>query len=103
MSKSTSGYAFILGGEVVWCSKTQDCIALSTMKVEYIVCGLVLQEAMWLRHFLQDLNLTLRPNDPVEMYCDNTGAIDFSNDSKFHKKTKHIKRHYHFVRDVVIN
>ncbi|XP_074297742.1 secreted RxLR effector protein 161-like [Silene latifolia] len=32
-SKSTSGYAFILsGGAISWCSKKQDCIALSTME-----------------------------------------------------------------------
>ena len=31
--KSTSGYAFILGGGAVsWCSKKQSCIALSTME-----------------------------------------------------------------------
>uniref|UniRef100_A0A2N9I383 Reverse transcriptase Ty1/copia-type domain-containing protein n=1 Tax=Fagus sylvatica TaxID=28930 RepID=A0A2N9I383_FAGSY len=35
--KSTSGYAFILGGGAVsWCSKKQSCIALSTMESEYV-------------------------------------------------------------------
>ena len=28
---------------------------------------------------------------------DNTIVIEFAKDSKFHKKTKHIKRRYHFV------
>ena len=31
--------------------------------------------------------------------CDNTAAIQFAKDLKFHRKTKHIKRRYHFVRD----
>ena len=66
-SKSTSGYVFTLGGGVVsWCSKKQDCIALSTVEPEYVACCLTAQTVIWLRSFLQDLNLTLRVDDPVE-------------------------------------
>jgi len=28
---------------------------------------------------------------------DNATAIQFANDSKFHKNTKHNKKHYHFA------
>jgi len=38
---------------------------------------------------------------PREMMCDNTTAIQFARDPKFHKKTKHFKRHYHFVRNTI--
>jgi len=69
------------------------------MEAEYVACSLGMQEAMWPRSFLQDLNLTSRADDPVEMLCNNTTAIQFAKDPKFHRKTKHIKRHYHFVRD----
>ena len=38
--KSTLGYAFILGGDVVsWCNKKQTCVALSTMESEYVSCA----------------------------------------------------------------
>ena len=33
--------------------------------------------------------------------CDNTAAIQFTRDPKFHRKTKHIKRCYHFVRNAI--
>ena len=33
--------------------------------------------------------------------CDNTASIQFAKDPKFHKKAKHIKRHYHFVQDTI--
>ncbi|XP_074293025.1 secreted RxLR effector protein 161-like [Silene latifolia] len=103
-SKSTSGYAFILGGGAIsWCSKKQECIALSTMEAEYIAVSLAVQEAMWLRSFLQDLNLTPNVNEPVVMFCDNTAAIQFAQDPKFHRKAKHIKRRYHFVREAINN
>jgi len=54
---------------------------------------------MWLWSFLQDLNLTRRVDDLVDMLCDNTATIQFAKDPKFHRKTKHIKRHYHFVQN----
>jgi len=81
--------------------KQKDCIALSTMEAEYVACCLATQEAIWLRSFLQDLRLTPKVDDPVELMCDNTAAIQFAKDPKFHRKTKHIKRRYHFVRDAI--
>jgi len=71
------------------------------MEAEYVVCCLATQEAIWLRSFLQDLDITPGVNDPVEMLCDNTAAIQFATDSKFYRKTKHIKRRYHFVRNTI--
>ena len=69
------------------------------MEAEYVACSVATQEAIWLRSFLQYLNLTPKIDDPVEQLCDNTVAIQFAKDPKFHQKTKHIKRRYHFVRN----
>ena len=66
-----------------------------------MACCVAPQEVMCLSSFLQDLNLTPRVDDPVEMLCDHTAAIQFAKDSKFHQNTKHIKRRYHFVRDAI--
>ena len=35
------------------------------------------------------------------MLCGNTTAIQFAKDPKFHQKTQHIKKRYHFVRDAI--
>jgi len=35
------------------------------------------------------------------MLYDNTTTIQFAKDPKFYQKTKHIKSHYHFVRDAI--
>jgi len=35
------------------------------------------------------------------LLCENTAAIQFAKDPKFHRKTKLIKRHYHFVRNAI--
>ena len=71
------------------------------MEAEYAACSLATQEAMWLRSFLQDLNLTPKVDDRVEMLCDNIVAIQFAKDLKLHRKTKHIKKYYHFVPNTI--
>ena len=71
------------------------------MEVEYVACIVPSQEAMWLKSFLQHFNLTPRVHDPIKMLHDNIATIQFGKDPKFHRKTKHIKRHYHFARDAI--
>jgi len=71
------------------------------MEAEYVACSIATQETIWLRSFLQDLNLTPKVDDPIEMLCDTTAATQFGKDPKFHWKTKHIKRRYHFVQDAI--
>ena len=35
------------------------------------------------------------------MFCDNTGAIALAKESRFHKRTKHIKRYFNSIREYV--
>uniref|UniRef100_A0A2N9HTH1 Integrase catalytic domain-containing protein n=1 Tax=Fagus sylvatica TaxID=28930 RepID=A0A2N9HTH1_FAGSY len=100
--KSTLGYAFILGGGAVsWCSKKQSCIALSTMESEYVACSAAVQEAVWLRRFLQRLGVTAHAEDVVLLYSDSTSALAYAKDPKYHGKAKHIELRYHYIRDMV--
>ncbi|GJS02756.1 hypothetical protein Tco_0319264 [Tanacetum coccineum] len=39
--------------------------------------------------------------DPIEIFCDNESAIALTKEPKNHRKSKHIKRKYHFVRSKV--
>uniref|UniRef100_A0A2N9GY50 Reverse transcriptase Ty1/copia-type domain-containing protein n=1 Tax=Fagus sylvatica TaxID=28930 RepID=A0A2N9GY50_FAGSY len=100
--KSTSGYAFILGGRAVsWCSKKQSCITLSTMESEYVACSAIVQEAVWLRRFLQRLGVTAHAEDAVLLYSNSTLALAYAKDPKYHGKAKHIELRYHYIRDMV--
>ena len=93
--KSTLGYAFILGGKAVsWYSKKQSCIALSTMESEYVACSTAVQEAVWLRRFLQRLGVTAHAKDVVLLYYDSTSALAYAKDPKYHAKAKHIEFWY---------
>ena len=100
--KSTSGYAFLLGGGAIsWCSKKQSCIALSTMEAEYIACSAAVQEGVWLKRFIERLGVFAVPKGPATIYSDSTAAIAYSKDPKYHSKAKHIEMRYHYVRDMV--
>ena len=38
--------------------------------------------------------------EPIVMYCDNTNAINISENPGMHSKTKHISIKYHFVKEI---
>ena len=39
---------------------------------------------------------------PVIIFYDNIDALAVAKDLKYHKKIKHIKKRYHYIRDVII-
>ena len=85
-SKSKTRYVFILSGGVVsWCSSKQSVMAGSTCEAEYIA----------------DLGVIPSASGLMKIFCDNTGAIALAKESRFHKKTKHIKRRFNSIRDLV--
>ena len=89
--KSTSGYAFLLNDcAISWCFKKQSCIALSTMEAEYEACSSTIQEAVWLKRFLQNLEVVKTTFELVTLYCDCMSALAYAKDPKYHGKTKHI-------------
>ena len=46
------------------------------------------KEALWLRSFIDEIRG--EKDEPVNLYCDNQGAIALVKDNKFHVWTKHI-------------
>uniref|UniRef100_A0A2N9ER43 Integrase catalytic domain-containing protein n=1 Tax=Fagus sylvatica TaxID=28930 RepID=A0A2N9ER43_FAGSY len=59
------------------------------------------QEAIWLRRFLQRLDIVASAMDPVTIYSDNMATLAYAKDPKYHGKTKHIEIKYHYIRDMV--
>ncbi|XP_048139595.1 uncharacterized protein LOC125316163 [Rhodamnia argentea] len=57
--KSTSGNVLLLNNGVIsWSNKKQQCIALSTMEVEFVALLAAAQESTWLKRFLDHLGVT---------------------------------------------
>ena len=100
-SISQSGFVFCLnGGAVSWKSSKQETVADSTMEAEYIAACEAAKEAVWIRKFLTGLDVVPSVSDPIDLYCDNNGAISQAKEPRSHSRTKHILRRYHLLREI---
>ena len=94
--KSTFGYLFTFaGGAISWQSKLQKCVSLSTTEAEYIAATKAGKEMLWMKQFLQELDLKQR--DYI-VHCDSQNVIDLSKNTMYHVRTKHIDVRYHWIR-----
>ena len=101
-SKSQTGYIFILnGGAVSWRSSKQSVVAGSTCEAEYIAASEAAHEGVWVKEFISDLGVIPSALGQMTIFCDNTGAIALGKESRFHKRTKHIKRHFNSICEKV--
>jgi hypothetical protein len=100
-SRSMTGYVFFMGGApVLWRSHRQSVIAKATASAEYMAASEAAKEAAWMRNFLTELGHM--PEGPITMLCDSTSAKKWTKDTAINKKKKHIRLHYHYVRQKVI-
>ena len=67
-----------------------------------MACAVAVQEAIWLKRFLQCLGITTHYEEVVTLYYDSIAALEYAKDPKYHKKSKHIEIKYHFIRDMVV-
>ncbi|KAK8631738.1 hypothetical protein V6N13_028518 [Hibiscus sabdariffa] len=101
-SRSQSGFVFCLnGGAVSWKSSKQDTVADSTTEAEYIAASEAAKEAVWIKKFVTELGVVPSISDAMELYCDNNGAIAQAKEPRSHKRSKHILRRFHLIREII--
>ncbi|WVZ51632.1 hypothetical protein U9M48_002756 [Paspalum notatum var. saurae] len=101
-SRSQAGFIFCLnGGAVSWKSSKQDTVADSATEAKYIVASEAAKEDVWIRKFVSELGVVLSASIPLDLYCDNIGAIAQAKEPRSHKKSKHILRRYHLIREII--
>ncbi|KAJ9566323.1 hypothetical protein OSB04_002289 [Centaurea solstitialis] len=100
--RSQSGYVFTLNGGVIsWKSSKQDTIADSTTEAEYIAASDAAKEAVWLRNFITDLRVVANISRPVDIYCDNSGAVVQAKEPREHHKSRHVLQKFHLIREII--
>ena len=100
---SISGYCLIFGaGAISWSSKKQNIVTLSSSEAEYVRHTNAAKEILWIRNFWAKIN-GKSIFDPTLLRANNQGAIQLSNNNKFHARTKHIDVHYHFICEALKN
>ncbi|GKF35408.1 retrotransposon protein, putative, ty1-copia subclass, partial [Tanacetum coccineum] len=79
--KSQTGYVFVLNGGVVdWKSTKQS---------------------VWIRKFISGLVIVPTIEEPISMYCDNTGAIAIAKDDGVTKGARHFRAKVHYLRETI--
>ncbi|GKC58431.1 hypothetical protein Tco_1086029, partial [Tanacetum coccineum] len=100
--KSQTRYVFVLnGGDVDWKSAKQSIFATSSAEAEYIAVYDASKEAVRVRKFISGLGIVLTIEEPISMYCDNTGAITITNESGITKGARHFCAKVHYLREVI--
>jgi hypothetical protein len=86
---------------VSWRSSKQDTTTDSTTKAEYIAASEAAKEGIWIKKFVAELGMVLSASEPLELYCDNNGAIAQAKEPRSPQKSKHVLRRYHLIREIV--
>ncbi|GJW11028.1 hypothetical protein Tco_1576855 [Tanacetum coccineum] len=86
---------------VLYKSAKQSIFATSSAKAEYIAAYDASKEAVWVRKFISGLGVVPTIEEPINMYCDNTGAITIANESGITKGARHFCAKVHYLRKVI--
>ncbi|GJT79228.1 retrotransposon protein, putative, ty1-copia subclass [Tanacetum coccineum] len=89
------------GGTVDWKSAKQSIFATSSAEAEYIAAFDASKEAVWVRKFISRLGVVPTIERPINMYCDNTGAIAIANKSGITKGARHFRAKVHYLHEVI--
>nr|GEX39229.1 putative retrotransposon protein [Tanacetum cinerariifolium] len=84
-----------------WKSAKQSIFATSSAEAEYIAAFDASKKAVWVRKFISGLGVVSTIEEPISMYCDNTGAIAIANESVITKGARHFRAKVHYLREVI--
>ena len=73
----------------------------STCEADYIAASEAANEGVWMREFISDLGVIPSASGLMKIFCDNIGAIALAKESRFDKRTKHIKRSFNSIHHQV--
>ena len=98
-SEDTTGFCLSLANcTIVYSSKRQPCIALSSTEAEIIAASACGCEIVYVRQLLEEVGL---PQElPTILEVDNSGAIELARDRKSCHRSRHVARRFFKVREL---
>ena len=107
-AKSRSGWAvFYAGCLIIWASKLQSQVALSTTEAEYIAMSMALRDVIPIMGLIKEMKqrnipvICTKPYVYCKVFEDNSGALELARLPKLRPRTKHINVCYHHFREHV--
>ena len=103
---SRTGYVIMYAnGPILWSSKMQSIITLSTTKAEYVTLSTALRDVIYILQLTTEMKshgFNVPTPGPPKVTCrvfeDNAGALELANNPKLQPRTKHIAIPYHHFR-----
>ena len=86
---------------MVWSSKKQSTVALSTAKAKYVATTHCAKQVIWHRSLLNEDGISLPSTSTI--FSDNQAAVSIAHHPEHHAQTKHIGIAHHFLCDLVQN
>ncbi len=107
-ARSRTGYVIMFAGcPLIWTSKLQTEIALSSTEAEYIALSTATREIIPLLEFITEAQgygvpiATTKAQLHCKIFEDNSGAIELAKVPKMRPRTKHLNIKYHHFREHV--
>ncbi|KAI9905230.1 hypothetical protein PsorP6_013904 [Peronosclerospora sorghi] len=100
--RSVSGVFVMIGNApVVFKSKFERTVALTSAEAEYMALSLCVQEVLWMRAMLKDMGIEQKT--ATQIWEDNQGEIALAKNAGYNSRTKHVDIKHHFTRENVEN
>ena len=97
---SVTGYIlFLMGVPIVWKSKSQRGVTLSSSEAEYVALSEAAKEVKFVYQLLVSIGINVKL--PITIHVDNVGAIFIGENTSTSGRTKHIDICYRFVKEYV--
>jgi hypothetical protein len=102
--KSYTGFTFKLANAaVVWESRKQPTVALSSTEAEYMSLSSASRDAIYLVNLLSEIGFPQIVKIPVTIHGDNLSAMNLVKNPVYHARSKHIDIKVHFIRELYQN
>lgn len=96
------GRGKVCGAPISWQSQRQPSISHSSCEAEYIAANEATREGVYLKDFFNEMYIPGLPKiETMSLYTDNQSAIKLTKNPEFHSRVKHIRRKFHYIREVV--
>ena len=96
--KSILGFVVLLDrGAILWGSKKQTSVSLSTIEVEFIATSTAVKEILWHQSLFSSLDMTL--TSPTSLLINNQGILDLIKSRQINDRIKYIDIKFRHVCD----
>ena len=86
---------------ILWKSKMQKIVSLSSSEAEYYALAEAAKDIKFIVQILESIGILIQK--PIIVHVDNVGAIFMTENASATARTKHVDIRYHYVREFIMD